>query len=112
MPFMAHAFRAGEGAGSGWERPGARSGGTRQDLGLLLLAVLVALEKEQQGRDKAQFEKRSGLERQGRERDNGSAAGTGSAFPRWSRSLGAKRGSGSVCLLISTSSSCHSPPSC
>lgn len=67
MPFMAHAFRAGEGAGSGWERPGARSAGTRQDfVGLLLLEVLVRLEKVQQGWDKAQFEKRSGLERQGR----------------------------------------------
>lgn len=67
--------QAGSGRGLGAVGPG------RQNLGPVLLAVLVALEKEQQGWDKAESEKCSGLERQGRDRDNGSAAVSGSAFP-------------------------------
>lgn len=81
MPSIAHAFRglrAQVGAGSA---PRLRAMAPGRVWGCLELAVLVALEKELQGWDKAQFGECSGLERQGRERDKASAAARGSAFP-------------------------------
>lgn len=51
-----------------------------ENLGLLLLAMIVAIERKRQGWDKAEFGKHSGLERQRRDQDKRSKAVCDSAF--------------------------------